>query len=154
MNELDFIDALCDKSTKRDTAAREFLTRVKTAGSSQAVTQFVRQHAQEIGSALVGAGLATGAQYFANKEGKGGKPSVQQVAARSLEEKQKGVEQKAKREGRELSFREGMQSATAPSASRASDVLAKHPVKGALLAAPAGAAAGLFILKQLKNLKG
>ena len=151
MTELDFIDALSDKSLKRKTAAREFLNRVKTAGVSEAVTQFVHQNAHEIGAALAGAGTFVAGQYILNRGGKDGKPSAQQSFTRSIEGNQKLLERQAKKEGRGLSFREELNSALAPAVNKVSDTLAKHPGKGALLAAPAGALIGLRILKAIKG---
>lgn len=134
MNELDFISALRGPSGKE-----------KTAG----LLDTLKNKAPQIGAGLAGAGVLTGAQYLMNKKN-GNQASSAQKAGLALLTSSEAVKDQAERDNRPLTFREDITSATAPSIKNLGDVLARHPVKGALLVAPAGALAGLRILKALK----
>lgn len=156
MNELDFIEALSDRDSKRATAAREFLGKMKTAGlvdhlrnAATAAQGFVKEHPQEIGAALLGAGALTGAQYLRNRSSNG-KPSADQKMMGALLASTEAMKDQAERDNRPLSFREDITAAVTPAAKNVADVMARHPVKGAVLIAPVGALAGLRILKALK----
>ena len=120
------------------------MTQEKKAGLADATAGFVRSHSKEIGSALVGATLATVAQYVMNRPGKDGL-SAQQKGYRSLT---RSAEESLK-DSETPSFSSELSHATNKGMSDISDVLAKHPVKGALLAAPGGAGVGLALLKAL-----
>ena len=142
MNELDFIDALGDKGTKRASAAREFLGKLKEAGFGP-----------EIAAGLAGAGLLSGIGYAAMKPGKGGSSSKEQRSAIALIASNEAAKDQAERDNRPLTFREDVTDAIAPSSKRLADVMARHPVKAALLLAPQGALAGFGALRLLKALK-
>jgi len=137
MNELDFIEALQEKNA----GAREI-----AAGIAKAVS--ARKH--EIAAGVAGAGLLTGMAYSSMKPGSGGKPSVEQKVTGAFAASAEARKDQAERDNRPLSFREDVTDAVAPASKRMADVLARHPVKGALTVAPFGAVAGLRILKALK----
>ena len=145
MDDFDFLNALTDKEFKRKAVAEEVFGKQKTSG----IMDLVKGKAPEIGAALAGAGLASGAQYLMNRKPPGGK-SVEQRAATAFLASSEAVKDQAERDNRPLTFREDMTDAIAPSSKRMADVLARHPVKGAVLVAPVGALAGLRILKALK----
>lgn len=137
MNELDFIEALQEKSA----GAREV---------ASGLSKLVAQHKAELAAGVAGAGILTGMAYSSMKPGRGGKPSVEQKVTGALAASTEALKDQAERDNRPLTFREDMTDAIAPASKRMADVLARHPVKGALLVAPAGALAGLRILKALK----
>jgi hypothetical protein len=156
MNELDFIDALSDRDSKRATAAREFLGKLKTSGVVDSIKQFgkvtkdfAQRNAPQIGAGLAGAGVVSGATYLRSLS-KGGKPSSDQQMTSALLASSEARKDQAERDHRPISFREDMTDAIYPSAKNIADVFARHPVRGALMVAPAGALAGLAILKALK----
>lgn len=94
---------------------------------------------------LVGAGLGAGLGYLASRPGKDGKPSYEQ---RSRQAALKDVEREKrdlKATGKEPSFKQSIDHAVAPAAKKISDALAKHPSRGAI----AGAGAGALTASQL-----
>jgi K+-transporting ATPase c subunit len=141
MNELTFIRALSKTAGVKDFAQA-------AAGTT---AKYVRDHAQEIGAALVGAAAAGGGQYMLSRPRDGGKRlSLDQSSTRAALRSTQALESQAKKEKRPLTYREELQSAVTPAMARVADADAKHPGKSALLAVPAGALAGLAILKALK----
>lgn len=134
MNELDFIEALSDRDL------------TKVAG----LVDSLKSKSPEILAALVGAGVLGSGVYLSSRIGSGGKLSAEQRAARTSVEATKSMERRAKEDKRPLSFSESLLSASSKSLPGYADALTAHPVKGALLFAPAGALAGLQILKALK----
>lgn len=145
MDDFDFLNALTDKDFKRKAVSEEVFGKQKMSS----LMDVLKGRAPEIGAAVAGAGLATGAQYLMNRKPPGGR-SAQQRAASAFLASTEAVKDQAERDNRPLTFREDMTDAMAPSSKRMADVLAKHPVKGAVLVAPVGALAGLRILKALK----
>ena len=149
MNELDFIEALSDKGSSD---SRELLGKLKTSGLQELASTALgagKQYAPEIAAAATGAGAAALGQYLMNKS-KGGKKSPEQRASAVIATSAEAMKDQAERDNRPLNFREDLTSAVAPASKNVADVLARHPVKGALLVAPFGAYAGLRILKALK----
>jgi hypothetical protein len=151
MNELDFIEALTDE-TPSGSDARELLGKLKTAGVreiAQSALGMAKQYAPEIAAGTAGAGLLTAGQYLSNR-GRNGKKSPEQRAATVFATSAEAMKDQAERDNRPLNFREDLTAAVAPASKNIADVLARHPMKGALLVAPVGAYAGLRILKALK----
>jgi len=154
MNELDFIDALSDRDTRRDAAAREFLGKLKTSGLQETAAQtlgWMKGHVPEIGAATAGAVLLTGGQYLMNRS-KNGKPSVEQRSARALLASSEAAKDAAERDNRPLTFKEDFMAAGARSAKEWSDAFERHPGRGALKVAPVGAVMGLGGLALLKKI--
>lgn len=142
MNELDFIEALSEKTERR---AQELMSKLKTSG----VKDLVAKHGRQIGAGLAGAGALTGLAYSAFKPGKGGKSSAEQKLTSMAVASNEAMKDQAERDGRPLTFREDFTDAVVPATKRVADTMARHPVKGSLLFAPVGAVAGLRILKML-----
>lgn len=137
MNELDFIEAL----------------REKTAGPGEiasTIATLAAKHRSEIAAGVAGAGILGGMAYSSMKPGRGGKPSAEQKVTSALIASNEAKKDQAERDNRPVSFREDLTDAVAPASKRVADIFARHPVKGALLVAPFGALAGLRILKALK----
>lgn len=144
MDELDFAESLSDGSWSR--LARDYAKKgnfLKQAGLETAAS-FVRANKAPIAGAVAAGALGTGLQYALNKPSKG-KPSWQQRAARAsltafenADEKQQG-------------FSARMGRAAARAASDVADVMADHPVKGALLALGPSALAGIRLARKLKG---
>jgi hypothetical protein len=105
----------------------------------QHTAQFLKSHSKEIAGALVGAALAGGAQYMANKPGKDGKKSLQQKLG----------DESVKATKDSKSFSGQVAHASAKAVKEVSDLFAKHPVKGALTMIPTGAAGGVAVAKLL-----
>lgn len=137
MNELDFIEALQEKTA----GAKEIAT---------GIANTVARHKHELAAGAAGAGLLSGMAYTSMRPGRGGKPSAEQKMTAAFAASNEAMKDQAERDNRPLTFREDVTDAVAPASKRMADVLARHPVKGALLLAPAGALAGLRILKALK----
>lgn len=138
MNELDFINALSDK--EKTAGAKEY------ANSLMAV---LKSRSPEIAAGAVGAAGATGLQYLMNRSVRG-QPSTEQRAATALLTSVEAAKDQAERDNRPLTFKDDFLAAGAKSAKNWADVFQKHPGKGALLVAPAGAYIGLRVLKALK----
>lgn len=138
MNELDFIDAL---------SGREKTSGIKEMASS--AIQYAKGKAPEIGAGLLGAGLLGGYSYHRSRSA-AGKPSLDQNLTSALLASSEARKDQAERDHRPISFREDMTDAIAPSAKNIADVFARHPVRGSVMVAPAGALAGLAILRALK----
>jgi len=141
MNELDFIEALSN---------REKTSGVKEMASS--AIQYAKGKAPEIGAGLLGAGILGGYTYHQSKS-VGGKPSRDQQLTSALLASSEARKDQAERDHRPISFREDMTDAIAPSAKNIADVFARHPVRGSVMIAPAGALAGLGILRALQFVK-
>lgn len=150
--EKDFISKTASAFSKEE--AEEFLGKLKKAGAEQAINTFVKQHGPEIAAAAGGALLTTAAQYMANRPRPGGQPSMQQAISNPAKKVTEEAAARQEAGGGKPSFGTDMSRATARSLSEVSDVLARHPGRGALLAAPAGAAAGLALLRAARRLKG
>lgn len=147
----DFIEALSDAGRKE--AGADYLKKLKTSGAKEMVQHGIAKalmHKPEIISALAGAALAGAGTYAMSKGGKGGKPSAEQRMARSLVSSSQTADHEDAAAGKTPKFRQAITRAAAPGISNIADVLAKHPGKAALMAAPFGATAGLRLLKSLK----
>jgi hypothetical protein len=146
MNELTFLRALSNGGFRKEAGVGNF-----ARAALGEVAKAVRDHAPEIGAALVGAVALGGGQYLMSRPRDGGKaPSLDQLANRAIDRSSKDLEAKAKLEHRPLSFREGTQAAIASAASRVADVGARHPGTTALMAAPVGATAALALLRFIR----
>lgn len=146
--DLDLLWSLSD-NLHRDLASSAFLKKLKTSGVkdlAKAVGKKILENKKPIGVALSGAGLAGLAGYHMAK-GKG--PGSEKWVAKKFTdsaEKTKAL----KEQGVEPSFRQEMAEAVEPAISNVSSLLSRHPGKAALMVAPAGALAGLRIMKALK----
>jgi hypothetical protein len=151
MNELDIINALSDKEPRRQ-AALEFLKTSGVADMGKALAEWaskgLKANAPEIGAALGGAALTGAAQYLMARPRKGGL-SIDQAGSGAALRAQKLMESEAKRDGRQLTYREEMQKAMVPALKGVADASAKYPGKSALMAASSGSLAGLALLKAL-----
>jgi hypothetical protein len=145
MNELTFLHALSNGGLQKEAGVGEY-----AKATANVLAKAIRDRAPQIGAAMIGAAAAGGGQYLMSRPRSGGRPSVDQSASRAAARATAGMAAEAKKDKRPLSFREDIQAATAPAVSAVADVGARHPGKAALLAAPAGALAGLAILKMIK----
>ena len=136
MNENDLFDALAAPSKEKLAGIMDSLKMVP-----RATIEYVKAHPQEVAGALVGAGALTLAQYTQNRPGKDG-TSIQQRLSQRVVDSTEDMKDEAERSGKPLGFFKDLTQATAPAVKGVSDVLARHPVKGALLVAPAGASLG------------
>lgn len=143
---------------KEKAAARVFLRKLKTAGPKLDMAKTV---AKDVGGALlrnkdklIAGGLgAVGAGalgYSMAKPGKDGAPSTEQLVGQKLTDSAANAKKLQDEAGVQPTFKQGLVHAVAPGVKGVADLLAKHPGKAALMAAPAGALAGLRILKTLK----
>jgi hypothetical protein len=143
-------------------AGRAFLKKMKTAGPKLDMAKgmaknFVR-HAGEAasrnkGSIIAGGVGALGAGLLGRamaKPGKNGEPSAEQRVGRKLTDSAAAAKQTQEQTGVEPGLAKGLMHAAAPGVSGVADLLAKHPTAAGLMVAPAGAMAGLKILKALK----
>ena len=154
MNERDIIYALSDQAYRR----RSSEAYVKTAGAfgegargmAKWVGQKVVQNAPEIAAAITGAAITGTWQYAASRPRKGGKLSLDQISTRAVDAATRSSVEQAAKDGRPLSYHEEIQKAVVPALTGIADAGAKHPGKSALMAVPAGAIAGLALLKHLK----
>lgn len=148
--DLDLLRSLSD-NLHRDLASSAFLKKLKTSAVkdvAKALGKKILENKKPIGAALTGAGLAGLAGYSMAK-GKGSTPGSEKWVAQKFTdsaEKTKAL----KEQGIEPSFRQEMAQAVQPAISNVSDLLSRHPGKAALMVAPAGALAGLRIMKALK----
>ena len=102
----------------------------------------------ETAAAPVGAALATGYQYLKNRPPKGGGKSSEQVSA---EKRLQRAEESKKEDG---DFKSEMSHTIAKAHHERASAMAKHPFRGAMLAAPAGAlAAGSLVALGRRALK-
>lgn len=144
MDERDFLAALKTDGTFAKEASEYFSELRKSAGVKDLAARGVREVGEFVGArkapllgAVIGSATATALQYMANKS-KDGKPSQQrQVAEKSLSSREKEMA-----ETKDPSFSQQMGHARAKSSVDIARISEKHPVRGALLAAPMGAAAG------------
>lgn len=149
--ELDFIDALTKTSGAVDSAkalGSAALKKIVGNPVSQAALKTMAKHPKITAGAL-GAAVTGGVTYAASK-GKKTTPGSEKWVAGKLEDSAAKTDE-LKDQGVEPSFRKEIAHAAAPGVSRIADVLHKHPGKAALFAAPAGALAGLKILKSLQH---
>lgn len=149
------IDNFYESLSSNDEAKREaqayFLKQSSTAQvASAAAKGFMGSNSSRIVAGLAGAGLAAGFQYMQARKGPTGTSFEQGLARRSVEALEESAERK-RALGQDTGFTHDLTMATAKGARNFAEVLAKHPVRGALLAAPFGASAGLLALKALKS---
>lgn len=105
-----------------------------SAPSLEAAKELIKRHPEWIGSG-VGAAAATGIQYARNlKRGKSKTP--EQASA------QEGLKKATESVKREKTFSTEVGAAKAKTKREIADIMAKHPLRGALMAAPIGATAG------------
>lgn len=147
MDERDLIDELTGGDLRR-AHATVFLSRVKTAGWRDAakapfktVVQFVKENPKQVAGALIGGALTGAAQYRMNKTDSSG-TSAEQRTTRLAEEMHQRSVRAARSRGEDPGFVSDLAGATTSGARGISDVLAKHPGKGALLAVPLGVSLG------------
>jgi len=135
------------RDPRREKAGREFvegLTKKAFVGEmAAAFGQHVKDHAPEIGAALVGAALAAGGQYLANRKGKKGTSSQQRAARALVDETSKSTE----------GYDGRMNHAKAKAMSEMSDIMADHPVRGSLNAIPAGAGIGTALVALTRKIR-
>jgi len=145
MDERDFLSALKTDGTFAKEASEYFSELRKSAAGVKdlaakgvrEVGEFVAGRKAPLLGAAIGMATATGLQYLANKS-KDGKPSKQrEVAEKSLAGREKEMG-----ETQTPSFDQQMGHARAKSSVDIARISEKHPVRGALLAAPLGGAAG------------
>lgn len=136
MNELDLFDVLAEPSREKLAGVLDSLKTVP-----KATIEYVKAHPEQVAGALVGAGALTLAQYAQNRPGKSG-TSVQQRLSQKAVDATNEMKRDAKRDGKPLGLTADLAQATAPAVKGVSDVLARHPVKGALMVAPAGGMLG------------
>ncbi len=145
MDDIDFLDSIrTDKSYKAE--ASDFLDVLKTAGAAGDLAKkgldFVSKNKIPLLGAAIGTATATALQYLDNKPKKDGKPSSQrQVAEGGLAASEKKLESQ-REQGKAPGFVDSMAHERAKFRAGASQVMEKHPIRGAALAAPMGAAAG------------
>lgn len=132
-DEIAFIEALSKTSGPNTEALKTLLKKLPA---------MARPHAKPIGAALGGASAATLAGYLLHRPSKKTGLSAEQKSSRWATEDLKRGEPGMARDSA-LALAEG--------GKRLSDVMSKHPVKAGLSYAPAGAMAGLKILKALKG---
>jgi hypothetical protein len=152
MGEFKLIEMLADRDIKRKVAAREFLGRIKTAAIKDLASTLLKTHGDHLAAGLGGAAVAVGTQYILNRE-RDGKPSLQQVFSQRNLSDALARKAEAKREHRPMTFNEEVSVATTPALANLSDVMAKHPARGALSAIPVGVGMGMLGLAGLKFLK-
>lgn len=129
--ELAFIDALSKTSSKAG-LAKELMKKVPG---------LLKKHKLPIGAAALGAALTSGGTYLATRPKKDTGLSSDQEQTRGVVNALEG----------KTGFLPERARAFARGSKELSDVAAKHPKKSALLAAPAGALGGLWLLKKLKG---
>lgn len=145
MDERDFLNALGESRFPSEEASEFFAHMRKEAGTAKDLLnkglEFASQNkVQLIGSAL-GAGTATGLQYLANKPGKDGVSPQRALAEKSLAGSE-ADQKKMQAEGKEPGMFKELNHSRAKATADVSKVLEKHPKRGALIAAPVGAAVG------------
>lgn len=153
MDDRAFFESLIDDAPRRRAGA-EFLRKhagfvdgAKAVGTRTA--KLLKDHAPEIAGALAGAAALTAVQYHASKPGKSGTSAEQRMIAAMDQAHQKSVTE-TKAEGKEPGFASDLSKASIDSARPFSDLLAKHPGKGAaLMAAPMGATTGWQLAKTI-----
>lgn len=155
MDERDFLDALrAGRFPSRDASA--FFSELrKSAGVKELAgraaskgVEIVSKNKAPLAGAALGGLAATGAQYLANKSGK-----QRQMAETSLASHEKSMaETKAK--GKEPGFPSKMNHARLKATADVAHISEKHPVRGALLAAPVGAMAGYGLGAAARKLLG
>lgn len=126
--------------------ADEFLGKLKSSSALEAGKSLLKTYGPEIGSAGAGATLAAISQYLASRPGKSGLSKEQELTRAAA--KAHGPEKK------DESFARGMSRTNANLSREFADVLAKHPGRAAMLAAPIGAGGGLALLRLVRKLKG
>lgn len=127
------IQYIIDKKKQRKTAS--------VLGVAQVAMDSIAPHVPTLAAGLVGGAAASGLQYLANKKRKNGKPSAQQEIAKNLSDKTKDSK----------NFSGQVAHASSKAVKEIADIFAKHPVKGALMAFPVGAAGGASIARLLKK---
>lgn len=152
MSDIKFRKAL---STQIPTAeAQEFLGHLKSAGVKEVAAKgmdVLSKNKSTLLGAAIGTAVASALQYQANKPKADGSPSTQRRMAEgqlAAIEKHHG-DMAAK--GQEPGFADEMSHARAKGSAEVSKVMEKHPVRGALMAAPVGAMAGAGISALAKN---
>jgi hypothetical protein len=151
MTDQEALRALGHTTDKSD--AEAFLAVIKQAGVADiavATSKFVREHAVDIGAALVGAAAIAGGQYMATRPGKNGRSSDQGVSDWAVKTTKNSIDEDRKA-GREPGFGKELAHATAKGGSEVSKVMTKHPGKAALMMAPVGASLGLTAAQLLKT---
>lgn len=145
MNELDFLKALGEDRFPAKEASDFFSEMRKEAGTAKVIAQkgaeFLSKNKVQLLGSAIGAAAATGLQYMANKKGKDGPSSQRSSAEKNLAkstENQDSMQAAGKEPGMLSELGHSRSKATAD----VSKVLEKHPKRGALLAAPVGAAVG------------
>jgi hypothetical protein len=119
----------------------------KTAG----VQEMLKSRLPEIGAGLLGAAAVGTGQYLMNRRRKGGtQPSLEQVQTRAFNEQAQVLRRQAAAENRPLTYKERMLLEVDSRANRVADIMADHPVKGALVAAPMGAYLGVKLLNMVR----
>lgn len=147
MNDEDFLENLSADQRATFKEAQTFFKQSAPAIANMAI-DFARTHATQIGAALAGAATITGVQYAANRAGKSGQ-SVQQKSFQLLADAaERSIADRADM-GKPMTFKQDLAKSTADGLKGISDTLARHPGKGALLAAPIGASAAWRIAKAL-----
>lgn len=148
MDERDFLKALSDGRFPSKEAHEYFSELRKTAG----VKDMALKGAKEVGkavserkiplmAALIGGAAAVALQYKQNKP-QGDKPSKERQSAESSLAAHDKADQEATSQGKPRSFIDQLNHSRARASADVSKVTEKHPARGALLAAPAGAAVG------------
>jgi hypothetical protein len=151
MDERDFLTALKSGGAFSKEASEYFTELRKSAGVKDMAAKtvgdigaFVTQRKAPLLGATLGAATATALQYLANKS-KDGKPSKQrQVAEKNMATHDKSMAE-LQTQGKEPTFDQALGHARAKSSVDIARISEKHPGRGALLAAPAGAVLGYGI---------
>lgn len=136
MNENDLFEVLAAPSREKLAGVVGDFVRTNAHVAGEAI----KKHKAPLIAAGTGAGLLTLAQYLQNRPDKSGTSGQQRLSQR-IADSAHTAKAEADASGKP-SFTKDMTDAMAPSVKNVSDVLAKHPGKGALLAAPLGASAG------------
>lgn len=161
MDDRDFLNALKTNGTFAKEASEYFSELRKTAGPKELMGKgvgkaidFVSQRKAPLLGAAIGAATMTAIQYLNNKPGKDGKPSKQRQSDEgTLAAREKSLAE-TKAQGKEPTFGDQMSHAHARSAADVSRIAEKHPVRGALLAAPIGALGGMGLGYAARKLVG
>ncbi len=154
MNDADFYDSLSNEAVAKREAQAFFLKQSSQAQVAGAAAKgFLANNSHAIVAGLAGAGLAAGYQYMQSRKGPTGTSFEQGTARRAVEALEEGAARKHAI-GKDTGFTHDLAMATAKGAQHFADVLAKHPKRGALLAAPFGASAGVLALKAFKSAVG
>lgn len=152
MSDIKFRKALSNQIPTAE--AQEFLGHLKSAGVKDVAAKgmdVLSKNKTTLLGAAIGTAVASALQYQANKPKADGSPSTQRRMAEgqlAAIEKHHG-DMAAK--GQEPGFADEMSHARAKGSAEVSKVMEKHPVRGALMAAPVGAMAGAGISALAKN---